>query len=589
MAASHDVEIFNASADEPGGTDLIVIITGAQASGQASAPSANQSSNSIDVDLIGTQAIAGSTSPSAQTSGAIGNPDFPRMYLNRFAERYYTEDNADGEAERAAIAEFDVVTLGMRVGGAWDRGDAGYLSRLEVIEDLRARNPNITIFDYTVLMETGLDGERGTYLQSQVGPGGTDWFMWKEGLTERATSFQSGSGTSYWVNITPEVTPDINGDRAPQYTAKYFDDNMLSPVLDNGVPTGVQGYNIFVDNVFLKSRLFNTDYDADGIRDRGREFWDETATYNTPLVGQPEEGLAMMAAWRGGQKAYVDELKTLRPGTIVMGNTAEWGDEQEWGTDPRPWMPPDYNLTYAGGWAEHCFASDNNPFGGIGSEGQVNNFGKWTMGYMHYRQTLDFLESPNFGVAGSHLAMYQDGFFPLDPTARSQESNDRIWPRYPDTITGGFNLVRWTIASVLMADGYVYITGDVDGSGGEYGGSPWFDEYGGGPGEGTTGLSKGWLGQPIDPVQDAPWYGEVWKREFDNGLIILNTSDVNTADVVVTDELPNSTELFSGDWRKFVGVQDTVHNNGETLEVLFPSVPRIYTIQPSDALILVRV
>ena len=61
-----DVSIYNVSADEPAGDDLTVEITGAQAAGGSSAPSANQQSNNVSVDVTGTGAIAAAGSSATQ-------------------------------------------------------------------------------------------------------------------------------------------------------------------------------------------------------------------------------------------------------------------------------------------------------------------------------------------------------------------------------------------------------------------------------------------------------------------------------------------------------------------------------------------
>jgi len=65
-----DVTIFNLSGDEPGGTDVIVPIAGAQANALASAVTAGQPSTSVNVNLTGAEAgarpgavFAGGTSP----------------------------------------------------------------------------------------------------------------------------------------------------------------------------------------------------------------------------------------------------------------------------------------------------------------------------------------------------------------------------------------------------------------------------------------------------------------------------------------------------------------------------------------------
>jgi hypothetical protein len=66
----YDVEIFNASADEPGQSDAIVTLTGAAAAAAASAVSAQESAQNIDLTLTGVEVAARSGPVSAQVPGA---------------------------------------------------------------------------------------------------------------------------------------------------------------------------------------------------------------------------------------------------------------------------------------------------------------------------------------------------------------------------------------------------------------------------------------------------------------------------------------------------------------------------------------
>ena len=63
----HDVTIFNASADEPAGDDLLVAVLGAESRAGSSAVSAQQQSNPIEVDIIGAESVAGAGTLIAST------------------------------------------------------------------------------------------------------------------------------------------------------------------------------------------------------------------------------------------------------------------------------------------------------------------------------------------------------------------------------------------------------------------------------------------------------------------------------------------------------------------------------------------
>ena len=98
--------------------------------------------------------------------------------------------------------------------------------------------------------------------------------------------------------------------------------------------------------------------------------------------------------------------------------------------------------------------------------------------------------------------------------------------------------------------------------------------------QGTTGLSKGWLGQPVDdsmltqmlasPGVTTAWLGTdsngIFKREYDNGWVGVNssrTTDITIPVVVGANEAAG--ELESGKWRRFQGYQNPTVDDGSTI------------------------
>ena len=106
-----------------------------------------------------------------------------------------------------------------------------------------------------------------------------------------------------------------------------------------------------------------------------------------------------------------------------------------------------------------------------------------------------------------------------------------------------------------------------------------FDEFGT-INEGTTGLSRGWLGQPLEDPVTVPFGGSgdhrLFKREFENGLVIATTSKTNNLLV------PVSAIGGAGVWKRINGVQDASWNDGSTVnsDIILP---------PIDGIILQRV
>ncbi len=98
-----------------------------------------------------------------------------------------------------------------------------------------------------------------------------------------------------------------------------------------------------------------------------------------------------------------------------------------------------------------------------------------------------------------------------------------------------YSFFRYAYTSCLLDDGYFSYT---DLSKGYSGVPPWFDEYG----------VK--LGKAIDPPQVLPWLGNVFKRAFENGMVVVNSG------------LKPATVSVPAGYKYFLGTQDPVINNG---------------------------
>ncbi|MDZ4128079.1 MAG: putative glycoside hydrolase, partial [Hydrogenophaga sp.] len=93
-----------------------------------------------------------------------------------------------------------------------------------------------------------------------------------------------------------------------------------------------------------------------------------------------------------------------------------------------------------------------------------------------------------------------------------------------------YRFFRYAYISCLLDDGYFSFTDELVG----YSSVPWFDEY------------NVYLGKAIDPAQYQPYTDSIYKREFENGLVLVNTSSF-TKSVSVPDG-----------YKRFQGQQDPV-------------------------------
>jgi len=116
-----------------------------------------------------------------------------------------------------------------------------------------------------------------------------------------------------------------------------------------------------------------------------------------------------------------------------------------------------------------------------------------------------------------------------------------------------YALMRYGLASCLMDDGYFYYTTHET----EYRSALWFDEY------------NVDLGFAIDPPQFRPWQQGVYKRRFQNGMVLVNPKGNGTQVV----------QIEAG-YNRISGTQDSFTNNGQPVSSL--------RLSERDGIILVR-
>jgi hypothetical protein len=142
------------------------------------------------------------------------------------------------------------------------------------------------------------------------------------------------------------------------------------------------------------------------------------------------------------------------------------------------------------------------------------------------------------------------------------------WPYSNQYTASNARMARWALASSCLAAGYYLPTcdqsPDLDSGSGLAGDLPWWwDEYAVNLNTGKSSTStryKHWLGVPTSPARHIG--SGVWRRDFDNGLVLVNGHPWMSA--TVTLEAP---------YRKIHGLpaslaSDTT-NNGRTVTTVF--------------------
>jgi hypothetical protein len=158
-------------------------------------------------------------------------------------------------------------------------------------------------------------------------------------------------------------------------------------------------------------------------------------------------------------------------------------------------------------------------------DGSVNGWGSWQLMMERYHKSMTLVNEPKLIILG-HLG---------DPK--------------------NYRVMRYGLASTLMNDGY-YDFCPNDGKWG-YTQVAWFDEF------------DVNLGKAVSPPSKTAWQSGVYKREFENGIALVNPrgNGARTVDL-------------GADFRKIAGKQDPAVNNGQ--------VVRRVTLQDRDGIILMR-
>ena len=211
------------------------------------------------------------------------------------------------------------------------------------------------------------------------------------------------------------------------------------------------------------------------------------------------------AAIQSGYERYFSLVRTLMPGKYQIGNVTEWGQSGA--------VPTGYTSMADGGLLE----------GEIGASWSIENWGGWQAMMTQYGLVMAAMNSPK-------LVIFNQYGSPTD-----------------------YQSFRYGFASCLMNDAYYSFTNPANG----YTGVVWFDEY------------NANLGQSTVAPPTAAWQNGVWRRDFTNGIALVNPKG-NGAQTV----------QLGGTFVKINGTQVPSINSGQTVTSV--------TLQDRDGIILLR-
>ncbi len=208
---------------------------------------------------------------------------------------------------------------------------------------------------------------------------------------------------------------------------------------------------------------------------------------------------------RQGYARYYTLAASLMPGKYQIGNIGDWAESGA--------VPAEYRRLANGGVLE----------GYIGKSYSVESWGGWQGMMTRYNTIMGALLEPKLEI------LNQWG----DPT--------------------DYQSMRYGLTSTLMNDGYYSFTDNAR----QYNGVTWFDEFD----------SK--LGQSSSLPATAAWQSGVWRRDFDNGIALVNPKGNGT-----------KTVTLESAYVKLKGTQDPATNNGQTVTTV--------TLKDRDGIILLR-
>jgi hypothetical protein len=205
-------------------------------------------------------------------------------------------------------------------------------------------------------------------------------------------------------------------------------------------------------------------------------------------------------AWRRGHQRHWNAIRRLRPDVMILANL-NWYLYQD---AYDKWDLVEYDRQVEGALLELVMRPD----GGI-----EKNKG-WHKLYDYYRWTMSYLTEPK-------LVMFNVGGNP-----------------------GDYRWFRYTFATCLMGDAFFDYSPQ---SKYQYGTVEWFDEFD------RAGQDRtNWMGRPSEGMPTAAWKNGVWRRDFQNAVVLVNPRGNGPRTVTVESGL-----------RRLEGKQAPAVNNGE--------------------------
>jgi hypothetical protein len=230
------------------------------------------------------------------------------------------------------------------------------------------------------------------------------------------------------------------------------------------------------------------------------------ADWNRDGVTDPQKGASAGKWLREGYRKRFALMHQLMPGKYMIGNIADWGHKDA--------VLTELNGTLDGGVMEGIMGASYSP----------ERWASWAEMMRWYRKTMAAIAEPK-------LVMFHQSDDPTD-----------------------FQAMRYGLASCLLDNAYYVFTK----RGAAYTGVYWFDEL------------DADLGQASSPPATTAWQKGVYRRDFENGIALVNPRGNGPVEVVLEE-----------DFKRITGKQAPSVNNGQ--------VTRKVQLSDRDGIILMRI
>ena len=311
---------------------------------------------------------------------AKGKQEFPRLGGMQIGSSPYPGSIASAEY-RKEIAKLDFAVI-----------NKPSRNLTEYAKDIKRHNPDIVIAKYMNIAETRLndnfyDTPLREKLDSEKGPNSSNAYDWW--LRDKDGNRLQLWPNTYRVNLSEWVKPDANGQRWPQFRAKFeYDLNMKDPVWD--------GWYMDLTNWEPKWK------------------GGTTGDFSGGKVSNAEHN----RGYRRAHRAFWNEIRRLTPGKLIFVN--------------HDWHHHDPNGTLASNLGEYEGANG----GYLEYEMDwVDNQRDWTKIYTWYRRSMKYFSEPKYvlfdarGRAGDYqffryaftTALMDDGYFDYSPHEKTQK------------------------------------------------------------------------------------------------------------------------------------------------------------------------